>query len=61
MDASVRYLKGCHGEEMWLESDQSNDSYGRDLRNPIGHTPQFTKEENKAERVTLVRCHTTGQ
>ena len=61
MDAAVIYLKGCHGEERWLESDQSNDSYGRYLRHPIGHTPQFTKEENKAERVTLVCCHTTGQ
>ena len=61
MDAAVRNLKGCHGEEGWLESDRSSDSYVRDLRSPIGHTLQFTKEENEAERVTVFCCHTTDQ
>lgn len=53
MNAAFRHLKGCCGEDRWLESDWLNANYGRDLRNPIKHTPQFTKGENEAKRVTL--------
>lgn len=51
MNTAVKYLKSCHEVERRLKSDWLNASYyGRDLRNPIKHTPQFTKGENKAKR-----------
>lgn len=45
VNAAVKYLKGCYGEERWLKSDWLNASYRKDLRNPIKHPPRFTKDK----------------
>lgn len=40
-----------------MESDQSNDSYGRDLRNPSDTLPSLQRRKTRLRGVTLFRCH----